>query len=50
MSDFAIILAAALAGGLVAYRLKLPVLLGYLVAGIIVGPNAFRLVQDLGLI
>src|SRR3972149_1053677 len=50
MSDFAIILAAALAGGLVAYRLKLPVLLGYLAAGIIVSPNAFRLVQDLGLV
>jgi len=29
MADFAIIMGAALVGGLVAYRLKLPVLLGY---------------------
>ncbi len=46
MSDFAILIAAALLGGLVAYRLKLPVLLGYLVAGVLVGPFSFGLVQD----
>ncbi|MEW6034719.1 MAG: cation:proton antiporter [Chloroflexota bacterium] len=49
MSDFAIILAAALIGGILAYRLKLPAVLGYLVAGIFVGPYSFRLVQDVGL-
>ena len=35
MADFAIIMGAALVGALVAYRLRLPVLLGYLEAGII---------------
>lgn len=50
MADFAIIMGAALVGGLVAYRLRLPALLGYLVAGIIIGPHSFGLVTDLGLI
>src|SRR3712207_4918895 len=37
--DIAIILVAALLGGLVAQRLGLPLILGYIVAGIVVGPN-----------
>ncbi len=37
--DIAIITVAALLGGLLAHRLRLPVLLGYIVAGIAVGPN-----------
>ena len=37
--DIAIILVAALLGGAVAQRLGLPLILGYILAGVIVGPN-----------
>jgi monovalent cation:H+ antiporter-2, CPA2 family len=37
--DIALILVAALLGGLVAQRLKLPLVLGYILAGVVVGPN-----------
>src|ERR687884_857693 len=37
--DIAIILVAALLGGLVAQRLGLPLILGYILAGVAVGPN-----------
>lgn len=37
--DIALILVAALLGGLVARRLGLPLILGYIVAGVAVGPN-----------
>lgn len=37
--DIAIILVAALIGGLVAQRFGLPLILGYIVAGVVVGPN-----------
>ena len=50
MADLAIIIGTALVGGLIAYRLRLPVLLGYLVAGILVGPYSFGLVTDLELV
>ena len=50
MADFAIIMGAALIGGLVAYRFRLPVILGYLVAGVLIGPHAFALVKNLDLI
>jgi len=50
MADFAIIMGAALVGGLVAYRLRLPVLLGYLVAGILIGPYSLALVKNVDLI
>ncbi len=50
MADFAIVMGAALVGGLIAYRLKLPVLLGYLVAGIFIGPYSFGLVKNVDLI
>lgn len=50
MADFAIVMGAALVGGLVAYRLRLPVLLGYLVAGIFIGPYSFGLVENVDLI
>jgi len=45
-----ILLAAALVGGMVAHRLRQPVILGYLVIGIAVGPHALGLVKDLALI
>ncbi len=47
---FVILLAAALVGGMVAHRLKQPVILGYLVIGAAVGPNALGLVGDRTLI
>ena len=37
-SDIAIIVVAGLVGGLIAQRLKQPLLLGYILAGIMVGP------------
>jgi monovalent cation:H+ antiporter-2, CPA2 family len=37
--DIALILVAALLGGLVAQRLGLPLVLGYILAGVVVGPN-----------
>ncbi|MFH1924872.1 MAG: cation:proton antiporter, partial [Chloroflexota bacterium] len=46
----AILLAAALVGGMVAHRLRQPVILGYLVIGVAVGPHALGLVDDLELI
>lgn len=45
-ADIAIILVAALAGGLVAQRLGQPLLLGYIVAGIIIGPSVGGLIYD----
>lgn len=50
MGDVVIVMAAALAGGLAAYLLRLPMLLGYIVAGVVVGPHALALVHDLELI
>ena len=43
----ALALAAALAGGMVARRLRQPVLIGYLLAGIAIGPFGLGLVRDL---
>ncbi len=37
--DIALILVAAFIGGLIAQRLGLPLILGYIVAGVLVGPN-----------
>jgi monovalent cation:H+ antiporter-2, CPA2 family len=37
--DIALILVAALVGGVVAQRLGLPLILGYILAGVVVGPN-----------
>ena len=37
--DIALILVAALVGGVVAQRLGLPLILGYILAGVLVGPN-----------
>ncbi|MBI4297601.1 MAG: cation:proton antiporter [Chloroflexi bacterium] len=48
--DIAIILAAALAGGVVARRLGSPVILGYLIGGIAIGPYGLRAVQDVEMV
>jgi len=45
--DLLIVLAVAIAGGMLARRLRLPIILGYLVGGIAVGPHGFGLVHDL---
>lgn len=47
---FVILLTAALIGGMIAHRLRQPVILGYLVIGIAVGPHAIGLVGDVALI
>ena len=46
----AILLAAALVGGMIAHRLKQPIILGYLVIGVAVGPHALGFVEDLEII
>ena len=46
----AILLAAALVGVMIAHRLRQPIILGYLVIGVAVGPHAFALVGDLELV
>ncbi len=46
ISTMALALAAALVGGMVARRLRQPVLLGYLLAGIAIGPFGLGLVRD----
>jgi len=45
--DLIIVLAVALAGGMLAHLLRLPIILGYLVGGIAIGPHGFGLVHDL---
>ncbi|MFC1892944.1 cation:proton antiporter [Chloroflexota bacterium] len=47
---FTILLGAALVGGMIAHRLRQPVILGYLIVGMLVGPHALGLVEDLVLI
>jgi len=44
--DLVLALGVAFLGGFVAQRLNLPVLLGYIVAGILIGPNTPGLVAD----
>jgi CPA2 family monovalent cation:H+ antiporter-2 len=46
----AILLAAALVGGMIAHRLRRPIILGYLIIGAIVGPHALGLVGDIELV
>jgi CPA2 family monovalent cation:H+ antiporter-2 len=38
-ADFVLIVLAGLVGGLLAHALKLPLLVGYVIAGVVVGPN-----------
>lgn len=45
--DLIIMLIAAILGGLLARRLKLPVILGYLAAGIVIGPYGFGFISEL---
>jgi CPA2 family monovalent cation:H+ antiporter-2 len=41
-----IVLATAIAGGILAKKLRLPVLVGYLAAGVAIGPHGFGLIPD----
>jgi len=45
-----ILLGAALVGGMIAHRLRQPVILGYLIVGVVVGPHALGLVDDVVLV
>jgi len=44
--DLAIAFGAALGGGLIARLLKLPAILGYILAGVVISPHALGLVQN----
>ena len=44
IADMVITLAVALVGGAICHRLRLPVILGYLLAGIAIGPYGFGLI------
>src|SRR2546423_13982391 len=46
LRDLAIIFAGSLLVILVFHRIKLPALPGFIVAGVLLGPNALRLVSD----
>ena len=46
LGDIGLVLVAALVGGLVARSLRLPVLVGYLLAGIVVGPHTPGFIAD----
>jgi len=50
LTDIAILLAAALLGGMIAHRLRQPLVLGYLVVGMVVGPHALGVVEDVALV
>ncbi len=46
LSSMAIVLGIALVGGMAVRLIRLPVILGYLLSGIVIGPYALQLVQD----
>jgi CPA2 family monovalent cation:H+ antiporter-2 len=50
IATVAILLAIALVGGMIAHRLRQPIILGYLLVGIAVGPHGLGLVSDLEIV
>ncbi len=48
LTQIAIVVAAALAGGLVLARLKQPPILGYILTGVLLGPSVFELISNRG--
>jgi CPA2 family monovalent cation:H+ antiporter-2 len=50
VAGLAILLASALVGGMIAHRLRQPIILGYLVIGAAIGPNALGWVSDRDLV
>jgi CPA2 family monovalent cation:H+ antiporter-2 len=48
LASMAIVLGVALVGGMAARLLQLPVILGYLLSGIVIGPYGLKLVSEVG--
>ena len=48
LTGIAVVILAALAGGLLMERFRQPALVGYIAAGVVLGPSAMALVQDRG--
>jgi len=48
LTSITIIVLAALASGLVCSRLRLPSIIGYMIAGVVLGPSGLALVEDRG--
>lgn len=48
--SFTILLAVSLVGGMIAHRLRQPVILGYLIVGAAVGPYALGVIKDLAIV
>ena len=48
--DFTILLGTALVGGMIAHRLRQPIILGYLIVGMVIGPHALGVIDELELI
>jgi CPA2 family monovalent cation:H+ antiporter-2 len=48
LANMAIALVAALIGGIIARRLKLPIIIGYILAGVAIGPYGLKLVKEIG--
>ncbi len=46
LANMALVLGIALLAGLVASYLRLPVIIGYLVSGVVIGPNVLGLISD----
>ena len=46
LQDLVVVMVVAAAATIVFYRLRQPVVLGYLLAGVLVGPNTLRLISD----
>ena len=46
LQDLVVVMVIAAAATIIFYRLKQPVVLGYLLAGVIIGPNALGLISD----
>ena len=48
--NFTILLGAALVGGMIAHRMRQPIILGYLIVGVVIGPHALGIVDDVALV
>lgn len=48
LTQIAIVVAAALAGGLILARFKQPPILGYILTGVLLGPSVFELISNRG--
>ena len=46
LTGLALVGLIALAGGLLMVRMRQPVIVGYIVAGVVLGPSGFQLVED----